>query len=94
MKIIVISNPVNINGEFEFLNQLFSLGLEYFHIRKPGFNYSDLRNYIKDIPSKYHNRIILHSHFELLNEFELKGIHIKRNDKQLLLEDLSCKKYQ
>jgi len=75
MKLIVISNPVNLNNEHKLLISLFENGLEYFHLRKPGFTSEELEAYIRQIPSEYKNRIVLHTHHHLVDTYNLKGKH-------------------
>lgn len=76
MKIIVISNPVKINDEINILISLFKHGLKLLHLRKPDFTKEEYQNIIKSIPKEYHNNIVIHSHYELTNVFNLKGIHL------------------
>jgi len=73
--LIVISPEKNLNLEIDVLIQLFELGLDYFHLRKPGFNKEQLSEYLDKIPKKYQKRIIIHSHYDLLKDYKLYGIH-------------------
>jgi thiamine-phosphate pyrophosphorylase len=75
LKLIVLSNPVNITNEHQVVRSLFDAGLNYFHLRKPSAVKGELENFIERIPEKYHERIVLHSHVELMERFDLKGIH-------------------
>ena len=75
MKLIVISNPININNEHVILSSLFQSGLTHFHLRKPDFSYKELEEYILQIPLQYRNRVVLHSHHLLAVEYGLKGVH-------------------
>jgi thiamine-phosphate pyrophosphorylase len=73
MKLIIISNPTNINNEHELLCSLFEAGMEIFHVYKPMVSEEEIQKYIKKIPLKYHNKIVLHSHylkFHSLKELE------------------------
>ncbi|MGZ4060107.1 MAG: thiamine phosphate synthase [Bacteroidia bacterium] len=73
MKLIVISYPTNLSNELEILCSLFEAGLECFHVYKPSFSEEEIQNYIHEIPSKYHNKIVLHSDylkFHSLKEIE------------------------
>lgn len=76
MKLAVISNPAALNNEHEIVSSLFDLGLTYFHLRKPSFSPIELENYIRLIPQKHHDKIIVHSHFQLAAKYDLKGIHV------------------
>jgi thiamine-phosphate pyrophosphorylase len=73
MKLIVISNPINVNKEHTLLCSLFENGLEYFHLRKPDFTSDEMEAYIKQIPAEYLNKIIVHSHHHLVDKYHLKG---------------------
>ncbi|MFT2008927.1 thiamine phosphate synthase [Pontibacter sp. 13R65] len=75
MKLIVITTPVPFAGEIPLVCQLLELGLETLHVRKPGFSYQEMQNYLNEIPLPYHSRLMLHSHHELAQECQLKGLH-------------------
>jgi thiamine-phosphate pyrophosphorylase len=62
-------------NEADRLENMFDLGLEIFHLRKPAFSENDLRNYLKRIPTQYINKVVIHDHYKLAEEFDLKGIH-------------------
>ena len=79
MKIIIISPEELIKHETETVNDLFRSGLQRFHLRKPEFDTSDYRRYIKAIEPEFHSRIVLNGSFELYNDFELGGIHLNSN---------------
>lgn len=78
MKIIVISPSGQHENEIEIITKLFESGLETFHLRKPRYSTKQLANYIKKIPAVYHNRIVIHSHHNLVFKFALKGIHLTK----------------
>ncbi len=63
MKLIVISPPTVFPNEHRVIESLFENGLEIFHIHKPSYSKEETETFIQQIPSKYHNRIALHSHF-------------------------------
>ncbi len=85
MKLIVLSNPTHLKNEHEWLCSLFEMGLEYYHLRKPGFEKSAIENFLKQISPNYYNRIVLHSHYELAEKYNLKGIHISSPERGNLL---------
>lgn len=76
MKVIVISSPVSVERELEILNDLFENGLDTFHLRKPDIKLEEAEEYIRKIEPKYISRIMIHSHYELLRKYNLKGIHL------------------
>ncbi len=55
---------------------MFETGLTTLHLRKPKYSTSQMAEYIKEIPSHFHNRIVIHSHHKLALKFKLKGIHL------------------
>ena len=73
--LILISPEHDVLNEISLLNEMFRAGLEVFHLRKPNKSKEEYRLYIKAIKPEYHNRIVLHQHHDLMNEFNLKGIH-------------------
>lgn len=79
MKIIVLSHPSFIEDELDAIHLLFENGLTYFHLRKPETDRYAYCSFLKKIDSAFHKHIIIHDHYELVNEFELKGIHQKSN---------------
>lgn len=85
--IVLIAPEKDIDKEIEILNQLFEEGLEYYHFRKPTKTYEEHVSYIKKINEKYHNRIITHYFHELVNEFDLKGIHFQEQKRIDALEN-------
>jgi len=74
--IILISNPAQVKDEHEIIRQIFDKGLEIFHLRKKEYPESGLRTFIENIPEKYREKIVLHSHYHLVTEYGLKGIHV------------------
>ena len=82
--IVIISPEIDVDNEISILNQLFNEGLEYYHLKKPSKNITEYCDYLHQIDEEYHNRIVIHSYHELINEYNLKGIHFEeqlRRDK-------------
>ncbi len=80
MKLIIISNPTNVNNEYQLLNTLFDNGLEYFHLRKPNSTEQEMETYIQHIASAHWNKIVLHSHHRLVDKYKLKGKHLSHSN--------------
>lgn len=76
MRLIVITPSKDKDGEIALATKMFECGLMTLHIRKPKYSTSQLSDYIKEIPSIYHNRIVIHSHHKLALKYDLKGIHL------------------
>ena len=78
MKLLLVSNFSDIPYEHYLLNLLFCEGLQHFHLRKMEYTREKMRRYLERIPSPFHNRIILHSHFDLISEYGLCGAHFTK----------------
>ncbi|MFT4806498.1 MAG: thiamine-phosphate pyrophosphorylase [Psychroserpens sp.] len=79
--IIVIAPEDDLPKEIDLLTQLFEAGLEHFHLRKPYKNYKAHCEYLNQIEEQYHNKIVVHYHHELINEFKLRGIHFQEQNR-------------
>lgn len=79
IKFIVISYPEMFAHEITLVNQLFEAGLQYFHLRKPDADRTQQEQFIQAIHSAYRDRIVVHQHFDLVEKYGLKGIHITKN---------------
>jgi thiamine monophosphate synthase len=75
-KILIITPEKPVSDEGLLINALFEAGLELLHIRKPGYGINEVRNLINSVSVNFHPRIIIHNHYELLQDFNLKGIHL------------------
>ncbi len=75
MELIVISNPVLIPNEAQVINDLFSLGLKYFHLRKPLCGPNQTRQLLKKINPEYLGAIAMHQHHDVALEFGIKRLH-------------------
>lgn len=78
MKVIILSNSEKFKSEIDIVIRMFNSGLEVFHLRKPKFSYNRMREYIEAIPIKYHDRIMIHSHWKLATKYNLKGVHLTK----------------
>ncbi len=75
-QLIVITPEQNIIGEAGNICRLFESGLEILHFRKPSNTIEEMRVILDAIPAIFHSKIVIHNHYELLNEFDLKGAHL------------------
>lgn len=80
--IVLIAPEHTIKNEINILNQLFKAGLEYFHFRKPHLNYEEHCEYLNQIDKEYHSRIVVHFFHELINKYNLKGIHFQEQKRR------------
>lgn len=81
MNIIAITKPHFYAAEIREIEHILTTYPYTLHIRKPEATAEQLEHFICSIPSIYHSRIVLHSHFHLAVKYHLKGIHHNsRND--------------
>ena len=66
------------SGEALFIDRLFGHGLDLLHLRKPSSTIEACRELLRQIPKRWHSRIVLHDHFPLTGEFHLHGVHLNR----------------
>lgn len=81
--LIIITSENSTPNEADKINMLFKAGLECLHFRKPSWNKEAHIKLLNNINSEYHHRIVTHHFHELINDFNLKGIHFteqKRKD--------------
>ncbi len=79
--IILIAPEKDVEHEVKILHQLFEAGLTHYHLRKPFKGYEEHSAYLNAIDEQYHNRIVVHYFHELLNEFNLKGVHLQEQSR-------------
>ena len=76
MKLIVVTAPENKPEDTKYIQELFHAGLESLHLRKPDQEKNDFENILKQLPSSLYKRIVIHSHYKLIEKYNLKGIHL------------------
>jgi thiamine-phosphate pyrophosphorylase len=74
-KIIIISSPDSIPNEAEKIQSLFDAGIEIIHLRKPDWTKEALLGLIKSVNPRNLKKLVIHSHYELIEQYNLKGIH-------------------
>ncbi len=76
MKLILMTTPYFFIEEHQILTALFDEGLEILHLRKPGTEPVYSERLLSLIPETYRKNVVVHDHFYLKNEYNLKGIHL------------------
>lgn len=84
--IIVITPEKTFENEMLIVNRLFENGLTILHLRKPGADKKTYENYIEKIDREFHERIVIHDHFDLVKKYKLKGIHLREGNAQEFTE--------
>ena len=76
MQLILISPPHSAAEETRLVSEMLALGLARFHVRKPAWNQAEMAAYLAEIPTRYYSRLVLHSHYSLVPELGLGGLHL------------------
>lgn len=80
--IIVITPEDIVQNETELINELFQEGLDLLHIRKPFINQNEMKDFIQKIDSKFHSQLVLHSHYDLAENFNISRFHFREIDRK------------
>lgn len=80
--IIVITPEEVIQNETELINELFHERLDLLHIRKPFINSEEIAEFIQKIDSEFHHQLVLHSHYDLAENFNISRLHFREIDRQ------------
>lgn len=83
MYLIIITEPQFTDNEATIIAQLLHWGVDLVHLRKPESSADELAKLIETIPTAYHNRLVLHDHFDLAAHFTLHGLHLNRRNSVL-----------
>ena len=83
MKLILLSTPDFFVEEDTIINALFEEGLDLFHLRKPNKEPIYSERLLTLIPQQWHERIVVHDHFYLVDEFNLRGLHLTGDSQAL-----------
>lgn len=78
MRLILITRPDFFSGESELIERMFDGGLPLLHIRKPQATAAEMEHFIASLPEAYRDRIVVHSHYELVPQWGLRGAHLGR----------------
>ncbi|MCM1518093.1 MAG: thiamine phosphate synthase [Pseudoflavonifractor sp.] len=76
MRRIAITSPEPSRDETRQIRAILDCGWDMVHLRHPSASLTDMRRLIESIPQQLHDRLRLHGHFQLLNEFNLGGIQL------------------
>lgn len=79
MKLIVVSSSKPQEQEARIVTELFEHGLMHFHLRKPSMRTREMRQLLDEIPEHFYDRIVIHSHHALANDYKLGGIHLTKS---------------
>ena len=83
MKLAIISQPQFFIEEDKIITTLFEEGLDLLHLYKPGSEPLYLERLLTLIPDDFHDRIVIHEHYYMKQEFELAGIHLDTPEQEM-----------
>ncbi|MBJ2122934.1 thiamine phosphate synthase [Flavobacterium sp. IB48] len=84
---IVISSPFVVANETKIVQSLFEEGLSLFHIRKPDFSELEMVKFILQIKTEYRNKLVLHNHHHLAEDFGIEKLHFSEKERKSNLND-------
>lgn len=76
MKLIIQTQPAYFVEEDKILTALFDEGLDILHINKPESEPIYAERLLTLLPRNQYDRIVVHQHYYLKQEYDLRGIHI------------------
>ena len=82
MKLIVITSSKNIENEHYILGKMLDMGLPALHVRKPKLSNENLKNYLNQFTKAQQKKIVIHTHHNLLWNYNLKGIHVSKRHRR------------
>lgn len=82
MKLIIVTSPDFLDAEARIITELFNVGLDLLHLRKPGADAKDIESLLQEIPLAYRGRIVVHDFFFLKDKYSLGGIHLNSHHPQ------------
>ena len=83
MKLAIISQPQFFVEEDKIITTLFEEGLDLLHLYKPGSEPLYLERLLTLIPDDFHDRIVIHEHYYMKQEFDLAGIHLDTPEQEI-----------
>ncbi len=78
LRLIAITPEIPVEDEAAKISHLISTGFYRVHLRHPAATRTEIRDIIEKIPQEQHGDIVLHGHFDLINDFNLGGLHLNR----------------
>ena len=95
MELVVFSAAEKRDDEIQVIVQMFENGLQGFHLRKPLLPAEEIKKIILQIPAHFHPKIMIHSAHELIDTFQLKGLHYpEKMMSEITKKDFSAKENQ
>ncbi|OHX66949.1 thiamine phosphate synthase [Flammeovirga pacifica] len=85
--LVGITKPTFFSNEAEQICFWLSHGIDVMHLRKPNASIDEIEDLIKVIPTKYFPQITLHQYHELVEKYNLGGIHLREAERIKISEE-------
>ena len=79
MKLIIMTKSTFFVEEDNILTTLFEAGMDSLHLYKPNSEPIYSERLLTLLPEDFYDKVTVHDHFYLKEEFQLKGIHLDNN---------------
>ncbi|MBQ0074873.1 MAG: thiamine phosphate synthase [Prevotella sp.] len=76
MKLVIMTQPTYFVEEDKILTALFDEGMDILHINKPESEPLYAERLLSLLPKGEYDRMVVHQHYYLKQEYDLRGIHI------------------
>lgn len=83
MKLVIQTQPTFFVEEDKILSALFDEGMDVLHIRKPNAEPVYSERLLSLLPNNCYDKIVVHEHYYLKQEFDLRGIHLDDPDAEV-----------
>lgn len=80
MKLVIMTQPTYFVEEDKILSALFEEGMDLLHINKPESEPLYAERLMSLLPKSEYDRMVVHQHYYLKTEYDLRGIHIDSPD--------------
>ncbi len=76
MQLVLLSPEEDLPNEVEVVRWAFDKGLSYYHLRKPKWDQSRVRRFLKELGVEYSSKLVLHKRIDWANSLGLSRIHL------------------
>ncbi|MDY5090945.1 MAG: thiamine phosphate synthase [Prevotella sp.] len=83
MKLIIMTKSTFFVEEDKILSALFEQGMDNLHLYKPGASPMYAERLLSLMSDDYYNKITVHGHFYLKDEYHLAGIHLDTTETEI-----------
>ncbi len=76
LDLILFTPPQTQPDEVTTILSLLDAGVDRLHVRKPEMGKQEFLDYLKQIPARYYRKVVIHSHYDLIAQYNFGGIHL------------------